>query len=202
MSSETSRKQEEQAKEPERKKKPGTYSRNIRRIAFAAVAIALATCMSMLKLMDFPMGGSLTLCSMFFITVIGYWFGFRTGIITAVAYGLLQLIINPYVISPLQLLVDYFFAFGALGLSGLFRKMKGGLWIGYWVSVTGRFVFAFLSGMIFFGMYAADYGMSAPIYSLVYNGTYIYAEAILTTVIISLPPVYKALRRIKDMTQG
>lgn len=148
------------------------------------------------------MGGSLTLCSMFFITVIGYWFGFRTGIITAVAYGLLQLIINPYVISPLQLLVDYFFAFGALGLSGLFRKMKGGLWIGYWVSVTGRFVFAFLSGIIFFGMYAADYGMSAPIYSLVYNGTYIYAEAILTTVIISLPPVYKALRRIKDMTQG
>ncbi len=202
MSSETSRKQEEQAKEPEKKKKTGTYGRNIRRIAFAAVAIALATCMSMLKLMDFPMGGSLTLCSMFFITVIGYWFGFRTGIITAVAYGLLQLIINPYVISPLQLLVDYFFAFGALGLSGLFRKMKGGLWIGYWVSVTGRFVFAFLSGMIFFGMYAADYGMSAPIYSLVYNGTYIYAEAILTTVIISLPPVYKALRRIKDMTQG
>lgn len=202
MLSETEKQQEEQAKEPGRKKKTSTYSRNIRRIAFAAVAIALATCMSLLKLIEFPMGGSLTLCSMFFITVIGYWFGFRTGMITAVAYGVLQLIINPYVISPLQLLVDYFFAFGALGLSGLFRKMKGGLWIGYWVSVTGRFVFSFLSGMIFFGMYAADYGMSAPIYSLVYNGTYIYAEAILTTVIISLPPVYKALRRIKDMTQG
>ena len=199
MSSETSRKQEEQAKEPERKKKPGTYSRNIRRIAFAAVAIALATCMSMLKLMDFPMGGSLTLCSMFFITVIGYWFGFRTGIITAVAYGLLQLIINPYVISPLQLLVDYFFAFGALGLSGLFRKMKGGLWIGYWVSVTGRFVFAFLSGMIFFGSAAADYNMAIPVYSAVYNGSYLLAEGIITTVVICIPPVNKALARVKNM---
>ncbi len=171
-------------------------------LAFSAMALALATVMSMLKLVELPMGGSLTLCSMFFITVIGYWFGFRTGLMTAVAYGILQLIIGPYIITPLQLLVDYIFAFGALGLAGLFANRRGGLLIGYWAGVCGRFVFAFLSGMIFFGAYAADYGMSAPLYSALYNGIYIFAEAVLTTLILLIPPVNKALKRIKNMTQA
>ena len=63
------------------------------------------------------------------------------------------------------MLVDYIFAFGALGLSGLFSKSKNGLVKGYIAGVLGRYFFAFLSGMIFFGAYAADYGMSAPVYS-------------------------------------
>lgn len=41
------------------------------------------------------MGGSVTLFSMLFIVLTGYWFGVRTGITTAVAYGILQLLINP-----------------------------------------------------------------------------------------------------------
>ena len=78
------------------------------------------------------------------------------------------------------MLVDYIFAFGALGLSGLFSKSKNGLVKGYIAGVLGRYFFAFLSGMIFFGAYAADYGMSAPVYSLVYNGIYLSVEAVLT----------------------
>ena len=36
------------------------------------------------------------------------------GVMVGVAYGLLQMIIDPYIISIPQLLVDYPFAFGAL----------------------------------------------------------------------------------------
>ena len=67
------------------------------------------------------------------------------------------------------------------------------------MGVLGRYFFAFLSGMIFFGTYAADYNMAAPIYSLAYNGAYLGAEAVLTLILIGIPPVNKALAKIKVM---
>ena len=170
-----------------------------KQLAFSAMAMALAVVTSMIKLFELPMGGSVTLLSMLFVVLIGYWFGLKAGLMTAIAYGFLQLILEPYIIHPMQMLVDYIFAFGALGLSGIFANKKHGLIIGYWVAVAGRFVFAFLSGMIFFGSVAADYNMSIPVYSAVYNGSYLLAEGIITTAVICIPPVNKALARVKAM---
>ena len=151
------------------------------------------------KLFHLPFGGSITLFSMLFLVLIGYWYGLRAGLMTAIAYGFLQLVSDPYIISIPQMLVDYIFAFGALGLSGLFSKSKNGLVKGYIAGVLGRYFFAFLSGMIFFGAYAADYGMSAPVYSLVYNGIYLSVEAVLTLIILYLPPVKKVMGQLKTM---
>lgn len=173
-----------------------------RHLAYAAAAIALAMVTSMIKLFSLPMGGSVTLLSMLFIVLVGYWYGPVTGIAAGVAYGLLQFAIEPYVFSIPQVIVDYPLAFGALGLAGFFRNAKHGLAIGYIVGVIGRCFFAFLSGWIFFGTYAADYGMSAPRYSITYNGSYLATEAIITLVLISLPPVRKALDIIKQKAQG
>ncbi len=172
-----------------------------RQLVFSAVAMALAMVSSMIKLFELPMGGSVTLCSMLFICLIGYWYGLYQGLLAAVAYGFLQLIVDPYIISILQMLTDYIFAFGALGLSGLFANKKHGLLYGYPLGVFGRFVFTFLSGMIFFGSYASSYHMTAPVYSFVYNGSYIAAEAIITIVILLMPPVAKGLLQIKNMAQ-
>ena len=176
------------------KKKIGT-----KQLVFSAVAMALAMITSEIKLIDMPMGGSVTLCSMLFICLIGYLFGLRTGLTAAIAYGFLQLIINPYIISIPQMLTDYIFAFGALGLSGIFSNKKLGLVKGYLLGIIGRYFFTFLSGMIFFGSYAASYNMTAPVYSLVYNGSYLGPEALITIVLISLPPVSKGILRVKDM---
>lgn len=168
-----------------------------KQLAYAAVAIALAMVASMIKLFSLPMGGSVTLFSMLFIVLIGHWYGPATGITTGVAYGLLQFAIEPYIFTIPQVIIDYPLAFGALGLSGFFWKKKGGLIAGYIAGVTGRFLFAFLSGWIFFGSYGADYGMSGPAYSLAYNGSYLFAEAAITLIVISLPPVRRALSQIK-----
>jgi len=97
-----------------------------------------------------------------------------------------------------QMLTDYPLAFGALGLSGFFYKSKNGLTKGYIIAVLGRFFFTFLSGMIFFGSYAADYGMSAFAYSFAYNGSYLAAEAAITLIIIQLPPVKRMLTYMKN----
>ncbi len=168
-------------------------------LVFSAVAMALAMITSFLKLFEAPMGGSVTLFSMLFICCIGYWYGLRTGIMTGVAYGLLQLISDPYIISLPQMITDYILAFGALGLSGIFCNKKNGLVKGYIVGVLGRYLFAFLSGLIFFGIYAEGSGMSAPVYSLAYNGSYLGCEAAITLIVLAIPAVNKAFVRVKQM---
>ena len=142
-----------------------------KQIAFCAMAMALAVVTSMFKIIDMPMGGSVTLFSMLFIVLTGYWFGVRTGITTAVAYGILQLLINPYIISIWQMLMDYIFAFGALGLAGLFSNKKKGLIKGY----------------------------IAILYSLAYNGAYIGLEAAITLIVLALPPVNEAMQAVKKL---
>ena len=170
-----------------------------KQLTFSAMAIALAMVTSMLKLWDMPMGGSVTLFSMLFISLIGNWYGLGVGLTTGLAYGILQLVIDPYIISLPQMLLDYFFAFGALGLSGIFSKAKNGLIKGYLVAVFGRFVFSTLSGYIFFPTFMPEFFDSPMLYSICYNGAYIGAEAALTLVLICLPSVNKALSHVKSI---
>ena len=170
----------------------------VKQLAFCAMAIALGTVLSNIKLFHFPTGGSITLLSMLVICLPGYWFGLGAGIVTGVAYGVLQLIIDPYVLYPMQLVVDYLLAFGALGLSGLFSNAKFGLIKGYIAGVLGRYVFAVISGWIFFGAYAWE-GWDPLPYSIVYNAIYIFAEAALTLLILSAKPVRNLFAKLKDM---
>ncbi len=168
-------------------------------LVFSAAAMALGMITSFLKIFEAPMGGSVTLFSMLFICCIGYWYGLRIGLITGIAYGLLQLISDPYIISLPQMITDYLLAFGALGLSGLFSEKKHGLIKGYIAGVLGRYFFAFLSGLIFFASYAEGTGMSAPVYSLAYNGSYLGCEAAMTLVVLAIPAVNTAFNRVKQM---
>lgn len=170
----------------------------VKQLVFCAMSIALGTVLSNIKIFHFPWGGSITLLSMLIIALPGYFYGLGAGLITGFAYGALQLIIDPYVIFPIQLVVDYFLAFGALGLSGLFHNAKNGLIKGYITGILGRYVFAVISGWIFFGEYAWEGWAPLP-YSLVYNGIYIFAEAAITILIIMLPPVKNAINRVKAM---
>ena len=169
-----------------------------RQIMFSAMAMALGTVTSMIKLFDAPMGGSVTLCSMLFIVLIGYWYGPKVGILTGVAYGILQLVIDPYILSLPQMIVDYPLAFGALGMSGFFANSKNGLQKGYLLGILGRWVFAFLSGYIFFAYYAWD-GWNPAAYSAVYNLSYIGIEGVITLILIFLPPVKNALVSVKKL---
>ena len=84
-----------------------------RKLTFCAIAIALGTVLSNVKLYSFPFGGSVTLLSMLFICLPGCWFGAGTGIITGVAYGILQLLIDPHTSCS-----------AAGGLSAGFRRLR------------------------------------------------------------------------------
>lgn len=170
----------------------------VKQLVFCAMSIALGTVLSEIKIIDFPWGGSATLLSMLVICLPGYFFGLGAGLLTGVAYGVLQLLIDPYVLYPMQLVLDYLLAFGALGLSGLFAGARHGLIKGYLAALLGRYVFVVLSGWIFFAAYAWE-GWHALPYSLVYNGIYIFAEGAITLVLLFNPAVSKGIAAVKKM---
>ncbi len=172
------------------------HALDTKKMVFSAMAIALATVTSFIKFAQLPFGGSITLFSMFFVSLVGWLYGPKLGLITGLAYGVLQLITGPYIFAPLQVILDYPLAFGALGLSGLFWHRKHGLIIGYVVGAFGRYLCHVLSGYVFFAEYAPE-GMDPLIYTLGYNLTYILPEVIATVAILCIPSVMKALRQVK-----
>ena len=177
------------------KKKMGT-----RQLVFCAMAMALAFITSYLKLFNMPWGGSVTLCSMLFIVLVANWYGPRTGVLVGLAYGILQFIQEPYVLSFFQVCCDYILAFAALGVAGFFAKSKHGLLKGYIAAVIARGAFHALGGYLYWMDYMPDNFPKAltSVYPIVYNYSYLLAEGIITVIIISIPAVSKALNRVKQ----
>ena len=168
-------------------------------LAFCGMALALGYIASFIKFASLPMGGSITLFSMMFICLIGYLYGLKVGLMAAVAYGILQFLQKPVYIHPVQPILDYLLAFGALGLSGFFKDRKYGLITGYLVAVFFRFMFHSLSGYVFFTRMSSANAFEASIASFAYNLTYILPEAILTVIILLLPPVKNAMNKVKEL---
>ena len=177
------------------KKKMGT-----RQLVFCAMAMALAFITSYLKLFNMPWGGSVTLCSMLFIVLVANWYGPKTGVLVGLAYGILQFIQEPYVLSFFQVCCDYILAFAALGVAGFFAKSKHGLLKGYIAAVIARGAFHALGGYLYWMDYMPDNfpKVLTSVYPIVYNYSYLLVEGIITVIIISIPAVSKALNRVKQ----
>ena len=177
-----------------------------RKLAFTAVSVALAFVLSFVRVFRLPWGGSVTLCSMLFVVLVGYWYGLKVGLIAGFVYGCLQFIQGggSYVLDPLQAGLDYFFAFTALGLSGCFCKMKKhALTVGYIVAVLARGALHSLGGYLYWMDYMPDNfpPKLAAAYPVLYNYAYILAEAAITLIVINFPLVKDALNRITQMAK-
>ncbi len=172
-----------------------------KQLAFSAVSVAIAFVLSYVKLYHMPWGGSVTLLSMFFASLPGWFFGPVTGLCSAFIYGILQMIQGAYYVHPVQICMDYLFAFTALGVTGFFYKKKHGLLIGYTIGAILRGVFHAIGGYIFYMDYMPeDFPKSlAAVYPIVYNYAYILPEMIITIVIVIIPAVNKALSYVKRM---
>jgi thiamine transporter len=164
-----------------------TFSTKI--ITEIVVFVALATVLSYIKIFSLPQGGSVTAGSMVPILWLAIRRGPKIGLFAATLYGFVQLI-DPFIVHPAQLLLDYPLAFGALGLAGFFQKRP---FLGVNIGIIGRFLAHFVSGFIFFSTYAPE-GTSPIIYSAVYNGGYLLAELVISVYIIYLLQESKVLR--------
>lgn len=158
-------------------------------IVYAAVCIAVAFALSYIKLFDAPYGGSITLAQLAPIAVYASIFGWRKGVLAGLVFGLLQSISDPWVVHPMQYLLDYPLAFAVFGLAGVFRNTRLGKYpaaavaSGMAIGIVCRYICHLMSGAIFFGSYAADYGFqNAWAYSALYNLMYVVPDGLIAIV--------------------
>jgi thiamine transporter len=170
-------------------KNPDSF-RNPKVLAETAIFVALATALSLIVVYTLPQGGSITAGSMVPILWLALRRGSKVGVVAGVLYGFIQLALLPYVIDPIQLLLDYPLAFGVLGLAGLFQKYP---FAGAAAGISGRFVMHFIAGVVYWAPIEAP-TLNPFIYSAVYNGSYLVPELVISGFILYLLQKSKVLR--------
>lgn len=170
-----------------------------RRLSYAAMCIAIAFVLSCIKLYHAPQGGSTTPAAMLPLIMFALACGPVQGLTVGCAYGLLQLIEDPYVVHPLQLLCDYPLAYGAMALCCLaclipekhsYFRLPVAVVLGYFA----RLVMAVISGVVFFAEYAGD--QNAFVYSVTYNLGYLAPETLIALVISLIPGMNRLVKTI------
>ena len=149
-------------------------------IAEVSIIVALSLVLNFIKIFQMPQGGSITLGSMVPVLLLSFRRGPKVGVFAGVVFGLVQMMLDGWFYSPVGMFLDYPLAFGALGLAGIFKKTP---LVGVAASMVARFLSHFLSGVVFFGMYAPE-GMSPVVYSAVYNGSYMLPELVISGILI------------------
>jgi thiamine transporter len=150
----------------------------------------LATVLSLIVVYTLPQGGSITAASMVPILWLSLRRGPKIGIAAGLLYGLIQLGLLPYVIDPMQLLLDYPLAFGVLGVAGFLQKYPVA---GSAVGISGRFIMHFIAGVIYWAPIEAP-TLNPFIYSAVYNGSYILPELVISGFVLYLLQKSNVLR--------
>ncbi len=171
---------------------------NLRALCEGAIMIALAQILGYIKFYQMPYGGSVTLAMVPIIFYAVRW-GVGKGLLAAFAFGLLQLVLDgAYAYTWQAMILDYLVAYTPLGLAGLFKGKKSGVFVGSVVGIFLRFVAHTLSGVYVWAEYMPEsflgMDMTSPwIYSPLYNGVYMGLNLVLTLVVFAL--IYKPLRR-------
>jgi thiamine transporter len=156
--------------------------RDPRVLTEAALGVALAFVLGLIRVWKMPFGGSISL-EMAPLILLAIRQGPWVGIVAGATYGLLDLAIDPFIVHPVQVLFDYPLAFGVLGLAGFFRPTVRGAIFGTVVAVLARFLCHFVSGVVFFASYAPK-GWNPYLYSAAYNLAYLIPSLIIALVVV------------------
>ena len=169
-----------------------------KKLTLCAISVALATVLAMIsKIIPAPwlQGGSVTVASMVPIIAVSIAVGSRWGILASVVYALIQMLTGFYP-PPTQtvwnfflvVFLDYIAAFGVLGFAGAIYNISGkkawAIPVSGAIVTLGRYVCHILSGILIWGVYAEE-GQSVLAYSLIYNGSYMIPEIIITTAVLA-----------------
>ena len=180
-------------------------------IVEAAVMIALATVLSLIKVYKLPWGGSITLLSMLPICMFSIKYGVVRGLFVSFGYAVVQVLLDlgevlSWGLTPGTLIacfaLDYILAYTVIGVAGMFRTKKLPGWIaGTVIALALRFAAHFLSGVLIWHSFGDLWdGFSTEnefIYSALYNGSYMLPEIIFTVIgaviLFSVPQTKKIL---------
>lgn len=172
---------------------------NLNLIAHISLMTALAVILDKLVIYQMPQGGGISLV-MLPILLITFQRGLRSGLITGLLTGTIQLLFGGYFLNIFQVLCDYLLAYAAVGLAGVvplnFKNQTSKfttLILGGIIGGTARLFFHTLSGIIFYADYAPE-GTPVWLYSLTYNTSYLIPSTILALVLICILSLRKEFR--------
>ena len=189
-----------------------SISKRTYNLVLGGIMIAMATVLSFIAPFKLPYGGSITLCSMLPVMFFSYRCGLKWGLSAGLVFSVLQLLFGLDALKGISammvvgsIFLDYILAFTVLGLAGMFRgKIKNdaaAFTLGSFVSMMLRYFCSFLSGWVLWASFNETADMQgfiatffpalgnlsgtalAVVYSLVYNGSYMIPEIILTCVV-------------------
>ena len=171
-----------------------------------AIMIALATVLSMIKLYEAPLGGSVTLLSMLPICVLSIRLGLKWGLTGGFLYAMLQMFLDlgkviSWGLTPAALIgcivFDYLLAFTVIGLAGTFRTVgRIGMIAGIAMALFLRFCSHLVSGTLIFDIWMPDGWGNPFIYSVAYNGAYMLPELLFTVIAVMILTKTPAFRHL------
>jgi thiamine transporter len=156
-------------------------------MAQISISVAICAVLNSFPLFRMPQGGSVTLASTLPIVIMAFAYGPEVGMLTGFLFGVVNLFLGPYIIHPLQTLLDYPLPFMLVGASGYFRNR----YLGSIVGQALRLFMHVLSGVIFFSSYAPvgqQEGIGLWLYSIGYNGSFVAVELVILLVILVVIP--------------
>ncbi len=86
-------------------------------LAESGMMLAVGLALAQLKLFQLPNGGSVSL-GFWPVMILAARRGWRVGVTTGALLGLLSAVLKPFVVHPVQFVLDYPLAFASLGLAG------------------------------------------------------------------------------------
>jgi len=167
---------------------------NTSMIAHIGLMLALTVILHTFRLYHMPQGGSVTLGGMIPLLLIAFRYGPVVGYLAGFVYGMINLIQDPYILQPVQVLFDYPLPYMAIGLAGYFKDR---ILLGAIIGSCGRFICHFISGAVFFASYAPP-DTSPYWYSLVFNATYLVPELLICLFILRVLPVKRILFQMRN----
>ena len=156
-------------------------------MAQISISVAICAVLNSFPLFRMPQGGSVTLASTLPIVIMAFAYGPEVGMLTGFLFGVVNLFLGPYIIHPLQTLLDYPLPFMLVGASGYFKNR----YLGSIIGQALRLFMHVLSGVIFFSSYAPvgqQEGLGLWLYSIGYNGSFVAVELVILLVILAVIP--------------
>ena len=154
-----------------------------------ALALALDFIASFYSRWLWLQGGSISL-SLVPLAILAYRQGVKIGLLGATIMGAMQLFMGAFIFHPIQVLLDYPLAFGALGLAGIWAKSVNknekivfGIVLSTFVASFFRWVSHTISGYVFFGNFAPE-GMNPIWFSMVYNFGYVFFSWVASAIVL------------------
>lgn len=169
-----------------------------KKLTLSAVLTALAFALILVsKQLPAPwtQGGYITLASMVPIILVSVIIDTKWGLISGFVFSLIQMMTDFYMPPATTalsffgvILLDYILAFTVLGLAGFFVKLTGNkIWsipLSGTIVTALRYLMHVLSGLLIWGAFADT--DCIPLYALMYNGTYMIPEIIITTTVLAI----------------